>query len=93
MTIAIDAWIYVVAIHGGDRTVAYPGTPDQFISLDGHSLASSGQVILAHRVELLPALCAAVVILFRARSSRHLAAALMAAMMALVAIPGVRAPC
>ncbi len=91
VTIAIDAWIYFVAIHGGDRTVAYPGTPDQFISLDGHSLASSGQVILAHRVELLPALLAAVVILFRARSSRHLAAALMAAMMALVAVPGVGA--
>ena len=88
VTLVVDAWIYVVAIAGGDRAVAYPGTPDQFIGLDGHSLASSGQVILAHRVEIIPALIAAIVILFRPRSAWHLAAAMMAAMTVVVALPG-----
>ncbi len=85
---AAGGWVYAVALSGGEHRPAPGAAPGQLITAGGHALASSGQAILAHRVELLPALVATLVVLRKGRSPWLLPAALSAAMLALVAVPG-----
>lgn len=87
-TAAVAGWVYLVALSGGEQRTVFAGTPNQFVVLHGHSISSSGQALLAHRVELLPALIGMLVILARRRSPGLLAAAMLACTLVLVAFPG-----
>ena len=84
----VDAWIYLVAIHGGTQVMLYRGYAHMWIAFRGHDIATSGMMILAHRPEVVVGLVAAVVILFRSRSPWHLPAAMVATTLATIATPG-----
>ncbi len=88
VTAVIDLWIWVIAIHGGERLHPWPGHVREFIEVHHHPIALSGLWILAHRPEALLGLVAAVVILFMPRSPWHLPAALVAATVTTIATPG-----
>ncbi len=88
VTVIVDVWIYLVAIHGGTHVTLYRGYPHMWIAFRGHDIATSGMMILAHRPEVVVGLVAAVVILFRSRSPWHLPAAMVATTLATIATPG-----
>ena len=88
VTVLVDVWIYLVAIHGGTHVTLYRGYPHMWIAFRGHDIATSGMMILAHRPEVVLGLVAAVVILFRSRSPWHLPAAMVATTLATIATPG-----
>ena len=88
VTVVIDAWIYLVAIRGGEPVVRYAGLPHEWINVHGHFVATSGLMIFAHRPEVVVGLVAAVVILFRRGSPWHLPAAMVVTTLATIATPG-----
>jgi hypothetical protein len=88
VTLFVDVWIWAVAIHGGERVTLFPGYPHEWMVLNGHDIATSGLMIVAHRPEVVVGLVAAVVILFRGRSPWHLPAAMVVTTLATIATPG-----
>ena len=88
ITVVVDAWIWYIAIRGGERVTLFPGYPHEWITYHGHNIATSGLMVVAHRPEVVVGLVAAVIILFRSRSPWHLPAAMVVTTLATIATPG-----